>query len=142
MRGLFPQGPAPDTVADKPGRRKRSPSNCPWRAPPRPAASRHRPRRVRPERPVFRPGKRRQPRRPRAKTDSKAPAPPPTEFPDELAGGIPAPKRGLNFDRLAIDTSEPLKISGRKSSRRAGMKKEEYHLFMLYMGGGIGGAAC
>ncbi len=61
------------------------------------------------------------------------------DFPEELAGGIPKPKKGFNFDRLAIDTT-PVKVTGRKTSRVGGMNKNERTKVMRIMAGGIGGA--
>ena len=141
VKGLFPQQQgqsAPGTVVEKPSQTKKVAKQLPVArqatAGAKPGADTPRPTRA-----AGQPaGKAAPAGKPAPKTDSKAPAPPPGEFPDELAGGIPAPERGLNFDRLAIDTSTPLKIASRKSSRTAGMKKEEHKKFMLYMGGGIG----
>jgi hypothetical protein len=61
------------------------------------------------------------------------------DFPEELAGGIPKPKKGFNFDRLAIDTT-PVKVTGRKNSRVGGMNKAERTKVMRIMAGAIGGA--
>ena len=80
-----------------------------------------------------------------AKDESAAAAesegPPEVEFPAELAGGIPRPKgkKGMNFDQLAIDTSKPLNITGRKSSRGGGLTAHERKKATLIMGGVMGG---
>ena len=61
------------------------------------------------------------------------------DFPEELAGGIPKPKKGFNFDRLAIDTT-PVKVTRRKISRVGGMNKDERTKVMRIMAAAIGGA--
>jgi hypothetical protein len=61
------------------------------------------------------------------------------EFPEELVGGIPGPKKGFNFDKFAIDMT-PVKVTGRKSSRVGGMSKARYTKMTRIMAAAIGGA--
>ncbi len=78
-------------------------------------------------------------RQPRQTQQPAAAPSPAADFFDELACGIPEPKKGFNVGRLAID-STPVKVAGRKSSRVGGMNKAERTQMMRIMGGVIGGA--
>ena len=121
--------------------RRRTVVPCPWRRkPPRPSPRPTRrkkpaggqPGTVRAAKPIVVPARQAQQPAPAQESGNG-------DFPEELAGGIPKPKKGFNFDRLAIDTT-PVKVTGRKTSRVGGMNKNERTKVMRIMAGGIGGA--
>jgi hypothetical protein len=141
VKGLFPAGQAPGgtpAAAGSAGRKNGHPLPMAQKSTPaKPAAnagkktSNGQPAAARAAKPAT---QAKQPRQAAPANTSTA-----DDFPEELVGGIPRPKKGLNFDKFAIDTT-PVKVTGRKSSRVSGMKREEHAKVMRIMVAAIGGA--
>ncbi len=82
------------------------------------------------------------PASPPAKDDSASPgeskAASNVEFPAETRWRHSTPKKEMSFDHLAIDTTTPVRIVGRKGSRAGGLTKQERKKATLIIGGVMG----